>query len=54
MAQHLVVSCFIMRMPESAISKLVREVGEKWEDRHAYIHADDIRESSGQSSTCAQ
>ena len=30
MAQHLVVSCFIMRMPESAISKLVREVGEKW------------------------
>lgn len=34
MAQHLVVSCFIMRMPESAISKLVRGVGEKWEDTH--------------------
>ena len=37
MAQHLVVSCFIMRMPESAISKLVREVGEKWEDAHGRL-----------------
>jgi len=31
---HFVVSCFILRMPESAISKLAKEVGEKWEDAH--------------------